>query len=92
MHRMESSMGSSAEPFHEGRAARLMQANKALAAASLVGSAFAGRSRVAAVGAGLAALASSACGRFGIFYAGQASAQDPKYTVVPQRARAAARQ
>jgi hypothetical protein len=32
-------------------------------------------------------LAGSACTRFGIFEAGQASARDPRYTVVPQRAR-----
>jgi hypothetical protein len=42
------------------------------------------------VAAGVAALASSACGRFGIFYAGQASAGDPKYTVLPQRERVSA--
>jgi hypothetical protein len=29
----------------------------------------------------------SALTRFGVFHAGQASARDPKYTVVPQRAR-----
>jgi hypothetical protein len=30
--------------------------------------------------------------RFGVFEAGMASARDPKYTVVPQRERLAARQ
>jgi hypothetical protein len=39
----------------------------------------------------LALLGGSVTGRFGIFYAGQESAADPKYTVVPQRERAAAR-
>jgi formate-dependent nitrite reductase membrane component NrfD len=90
MHRLESSIGLTAEPLHEGRAGLLMRANKLLAAASVVGTAFAGRSRAAAVAAGVAALASSACGRFGIFYAGQASAGDPKYTVLPQRERVSA--
>jgi hypothetical protein len=37
----------------------------------------------------VALLAGSACTRFGIFEAGQASARDPKYTVVPQRERLA---
>jgi hypothetical protein len=46
-----------------------------------------GRSRVAAALSGLALLAGSACTRFGIFEAGQASARDPRYTVVPQRER-----
>ena len=36
---------------------------------------------------GLALLAGSACTRFGVFAAGVASAEDPKYTVVPQRER-----
>jgi hypothetical protein len=33
----------------------------------------------------LALLAGSACTRFGVFAAGIASAEDPKYTVVPQQ-------
>jgi hypothetical protein len=36
-------------------------------------------------------MAGSACMRFGIFEAGQASARDPKYTDVPQRERLARR-
>jgi hypothetical protein len=36
---------------------------------------------------GAALLAGSACTRFGVFEAGQESAKDPKYTVVPQRER-----
>ena len=32
-------------------------------------------------------MAGSACTRFGVFEAGQDSAKDPKYTVVPQRER-----
>jgi formate-dependent nitrite reductase membrane component NrfD len=87
MQQMESAMGITAEPPHEGRPGVLMRANKVLAGASVLGSLLAGRSRVAAAAAGVAALASSACGRFGIFYAGQESARDPKYTVVPQRER-----
>ena len=37
-------------------------------------------------------MAGSACTRFGVFEAGQASARDPRYTVVPQRERLARRQ
>jgi hypothetical protein len=36
---------------------------------------------------GAALMAGSACLRFGVFEAGQASARDPRYTVVPQRER-----
>jgi hypothetical protein len=36
---------------------------------------------------GAALMAGSAYTRFGIFEAGQQSARDPKYTVVPQRQR-----
>jgi hypothetical protein len=48
------------------------------------------RSRVAAALSGAALLTASACARFGIFEAGVASANDPKYTVGPQRERLAA--
>jgi hypothetical protein len=51
----------------------------------------AGRSRTAAVASGAALMAGSACLRFGVFEAGQNSARDPKYTVVPQRERLARR-
>jgi hypothetical protein len=48
------------------------------------------RSRPAAAVAGLALLGGSALQRFGVFEAGVASTQDPKYVVVPQRERLAA--
>jgi hypothetical protein len=35
----------------------------------------------------MALLAGSAATRFGIFHAGQQSAADPRYTVIPQRNR-----
>ncbi|MYR63689.1 polysulfide reductase, partial [Streptomyces sp. SID625] len=50
-----------------------------------------GRGRGAAVVAGAALLAGSAALRFGVFHAGVASAEDPRYTVVPQRERLRAR-
>jgi formate-dependent nitrite reductase membrane component NrfD len=85
--RMERSMGITAEPLHEGKAGRLMRASRALTIGGAVGSLFAGRSRTLAVLSGAALMAGSACTRFGVFEAGQASALDPKYTVVPQRER-----
>ncbi len=87
-HRMEAAMGITAEPLHAGHAGTLMRASKALTAAGVVGTALVGsRSRAGALTSGAALLAGSACLRFGVFEAGQASARDPKYTVVPQRER-----
>ncbi len=86
--RMEASMGITAEPLHEGRAAGYLRAAKALNAGGTVLAAVAGRrSRVAAAAAGASFVAGSVCTRFGIFHAGQQSADDPRYVVVPQRAR-----
>jgi formate-dependent nitrite reductase membrane component NrfD len=84
---MERSMGITAEPLHEGKAGRLMKAAKVLTVAGAAGSLLAGRSRAVAVVSGAALMAGSACTRFGVFEAGQESAKDPKYTVVPQRER-----
>ena len=85
---MERRMGMVAEPLHTGTAGRLMRAAEVLTVTgALVGGVFGRRSRTAAVVGGVAALAGSACTRFGIFHAGVASAKDPKYTVVPQRER-----
>jgi formate-dependent nitrite reductase membrane component NrfD len=86
-HRMEHSMGITAEPLHLGKAGRYMRAAKGLTIAGAAGALLAGRSRTFAVLAGSALLAGSACTRFGVFEAGQISARDPKYTVVPQRER-----
>ena len=84
---MERSMGIAAEPLHQGKAGRLMRAAKVLTAAGAVGTLLAGRSRALAALSGAALVVGSACTRFGVFEAGQASAEDPKYTVVPQRER-----
>ncbi|WP_019548872.1 NrfD/PsrC family molybdoenzyme membrane anchor subunit [Streptomyces sulphureus] len=76
------------EPFEQGHAGTLMRASKALTVGGTLLAVCAGRrSRVAASVAGAALLAGSAMLRFGVFRAGVASAEDPKYTVVPQRAR-----
>jgi hypothetical protein len=86
---MESSMGIAAEPLHQGAAGRLMRASRLLTAAGALGSLLAARSRLAGVLSGAALLAGSVCTRFGVFEAGQQSARDPRYTVVPQRERVA---
>jgi len=86
-HRMEAGMGLAAEPLHDGHAGSLMKASKALTAAGVVGALVGRRSRALSALSGAAFLAGSACLRFGVFEAGQASARDPKYTVVPQRER-----
>jgi formate-dependent nitrite reductase membrane component NrfD len=85
--RMEQSMGITAEPLHQGTAGRLMRAAQVLTVGGALGSLVAGRSRKVAALSGLALLAGSACTRFGVFEAGQESAKDPRYTVVPQRER-----
>ena len=58
-----------------------------MTAAGLTGAVLAGRSRAAAAAAGAALLTASALTRFGIFYAGRASARDPAYTIARQRQR-----
>lgn len=86
--RMESSMGLLAEPMHAGTAGGYLKAAKILTAAGAVLTAVAGRrSRTASAVAGVSLLAGSWCTRFGIFHAGQQSARDPRYTVVPQQQR-----
>ncbi|HEX6013673.1 MAG TPA: NrfD/PsrC family molybdoenzyme membrane anchor subunit [Geminicoccaceae bacterium] len=84
---MERAMGMTAEPLHEGKAGTLMRAAKVLTAAGALGALVSGRSRALGALSGAALLAGSACTRFGVFEAGQESARDPKYTVVPQRER-----
>jgi formate-dependent nitrite reductase membrane component NrfD len=90
--RMEKAMGITAEPLHEGTPGRLLRASKTLTAAGALGTLLlGGRSRVGAAASGAALMAGSACLRFGLFDAGQASARDPRYTIVPQRERVARR-
>jgi formate-dependent nitrite reductase membrane component NrfD len=87
-HKMEQAMGITAEPLHQGTPGRLMALSKALTVTGALGAAtVARRSRTGAVASGLALLGGSACLRFGVFEAGQHSARDPKYTIVPQRQR-----
>lgn len=89
--RLTSRLGLIAEPYQTGRAARFMRVGRLLAAAGAVAALAGRRNRVVAAVGGLALVAGSLCTRFGVFEAGRESARDPKYTVVPQRQRLAAR-
>jgi len=80
-----------AEPLHEGRAGTMMRLSEALAVAGGIGTLLGGRRRGVAVASGLALVAASALTRFGVFEAGIHSAQDPRYTIEPQKRRLAAR-
>jgi len=75
------------EPYRTGRAGALLKAGRGLTAAGAAGALLARRSRTTAVLSAAALTGGALCTRFGVLYAGYASAEDPKYTVVPQRAR-----
>lgn len=90
--RMRRRMGLVAETYSSGTGGRLVRAGEVLAVAGAAGAVLGRRSRLASALSGAALLAASAATRFGIFAAGTASVQDPRYTVVPQRERLDARQ
>ncbi|WAL69716.1 polysulfide reductase NrfD [Amycolatopsis cynarae] len=85
--RMEKRLGMVAEPYRSGRSGRYLRTGEILSVAGMLGALCGRRRRVVRVLSGAALLASSAATRWGIFHAGKASANDPKYTVVPQRER-----
>jgi formate-dependent nitrite reductase membrane component NrfD len=86
--RMERSMGLSAETLQLGKAKRFMDASRALTIGGALGAVLlGGRNRGAARVSGAALVAGSLCTRLAIFEAGQESARDPRYTVIPQRER-----
>lgn len=86
--RMGRNLGLTGEPYRQGTAGRLHRWARGLTGGgAVVGATLARRSRLAAVASGLALVAGSACTRFSVFHAGVQSANDPKYTVVPQRER-----
>ena len=70
-----------------GRAGTYPKAGQVLVALGVRGSLADRRSRAVSALSGAVLLAASAATRFGIFHAGLASANDPKYTVIPQRER-----
>lgn len=90
-----------AEPLREGEAGRMLAVSKGLAVAGGAGTLLAGWaasggrrrrwSRAIAVASGAALVASSALNRLGVFRAGMVSANDPRYTVAPQKRRLARR-
>lgn len=83
-------LGLLSEPLHAGRPGTLLQAAKLLTVGGAATAAVMGpRSRLAAAAAGAALVAGSVCTRFGLYYGGVASADDPRYTVIPQRLRLA---
>lgn len=84
---LERKLGLSAEAYTTGRAHRLRRWSEILTVSGAVGAVVGGRSRAVVAASGVALLTGSALQRFGVFEAGVASTQDPKYVVVPQRER-----
>jgi formate-dependent nitrite reductase membrane component NrfD len=90
--RMTRRLGMVAQPYSAGPGGAYLRAAKVLTILGAAGSAAsAGRSRAASAASGAGLLAASAATRWGIFHAGLASAQDPQYTIAPQRNRLAHR-
>ena len=81
------SHGLVSQPYRNGKGARLLRVSRALAVGGAALAAVGGRNRRVAALAGTALVASSVCTRFGIFQAGLDSADDPQYTLQPQRER-----
>jgi formate-dependent nitrite reductase membrane component NrfD len=84
---MERRLGFLAEPYRYGRIGALATAARVLTAVGGLAMLLQGRRRRGAVCAGTLLLAGSVCERFAVFRAGFASANDPRYTIVPQRQR-----
>ena len=84
---MKREAGSAGHAFTTGRAGKLARSAETLIASGGVLAAVTQRSRAGSAVAGLSLLAGASFERFAVFEAGQASARDPKYTVVPQRER-----
>lgn len=85
---VERRAGLAAEPLRHGRAGRYTRAARACTLAGAAVTLTIGRRhRVGAAVGGALLAAGSWCTRFAVFHAGQQSAADPRYTVVPQRLR-----
>jgi formate-dependent nitrite reductase membrane component NrfD len=85
--RMKRRLGLVAEPYEQGTAGRAMTTGSVLTGAGLVLAVAGRRRRALQVLAGAVLTSASAITRVGIFDAGVQSAEDPRYTVEPQRAR-----
>jgi hypothetical protein len=92
MHQVENAHGIVSEPYREGRPGLMLRVAKACTISGAALTVLAARRRSWAVLSGALLAAGSGLTRFGVFEAGMVSAKDPKYTVVPQRERLAARQ
>jgi hypothetical protein len=90
--RMTRRIGMLSEPYRSGRGGGYIKAGQTLSVVGLAGALLGRRSRVISSLSGAAFVAASAATRWGVFHAGLASADDPKYTIVPQRARLQSRQ
>ncbi|MDA8295569.1 MAG: polysulfide reductase NrfD [Actinomycetota bacterium] len=88
---MEKRMGLVGEAYELGKARRYGRLALGLTSLGAAGAALCGHRRWLAQLSGAALVAGSALERFAIFESGFVSAEDPKYTVVPQRMRRAAR-
>lgn len=78
-----------AEPYRHGSAGRFAKLAAGCTAGGAAVVAIAGRKRLGSLVGGGLLLAGSVFERFAVYKAGVQSASDPKYTVVPQRERAA---
>ena len=83
---LEHRLGLQSEAYRSPAAARPLRMARALTVAGAAGAAL-GRGRALGAVAGVALLAGSACTRAGVYRAGIVSAQDPRYTILPQRER-----
>lgn len=84
---MRRRMGLAGEAYDIARAGRLNRAAEICSAAGAVLAVAGRRSRPVSALAGGALLAGSALTRFAVFHAGVATAEDPRYTIQPQRER-----
>jgi formate-dependent nitrite reductase membrane component NrfD len=84
---MEHRLGELGEPYRLGVAGRLGKLAKGFTVAGAMVVGLRGRRRSAAVAGGVLVLAGGVLERWCVFKAGFQSANDPKYTVGPQRAR-----
>jgi DMSO reductase anchor subunit len=80
-------LGGLGEPYEAGTTGAILRVAEILTACGLAGAVLGRTSRAVSALSGASLVAASAMTRFGIFEAGMASARDPKYTIVPQRAR-----
>lgn len=92
MQRVEHGHGNVSEPYHLGKAGTLLRAAKSATVSGAGITALLGKTRAGAVVGGVLLAAGSLLTRMGVFEPGMASAKDPKYTVIPQRERFAARE